>query len=306
MDFWSSYKTISLKLKKRFMRKPNLGEVIEQYGQLFSALKREGNHQYAAFCCLAIARCDQAMGHTMPEAEHHLDAGRLFIEAQKEPDSIDFLGFDLLCTEAIQCYQHAIQIYVDLKRLPLAATLCLELATSLKCLNRVEEAASYFERGASYQLDTPLTRIHSLWLAAECRIQLRDYDCALLILGSVAQLTQGKEGLSKEQLELVSVREFITKCELTRLFLILILQPDYRLHKGETAKVVGQFMEDPQESRLYMSCELMYLCQAFVEALREKSVERMRQLHGELWPLLTPLHNELVLHVLAHHNDAER
>lgn len=38
------------------MRKPNVAEAGDKFTQLAAAMKREGNHQYAAFCCLAVAR----------------------------------------------------------------------------------------------------------------------------------------------------------------------------------------------------------------------------------------------------------
>jgi hypothetical protein len=44
------------------LRKPNYGEAIEGLTQVLASLKRENErHYYAAFCTLAIAKCEQAI-----------------------------------------------------------------------------------------------------------------------------------------------------------------------------------------------------------------------------------------------------
>uniref|UniRef100_A0A3B1IEE8 Coagulation factor VIII associated n=1 Tax=Astyanax mexicanus TaxID=7994 RepID=A0A3B1IEE8_ASTMX len=55
-DFLTRYRAVSNKLKKRFLRKPNVAEASEQFGQLAKELKQQDCLQYAAFCNLAMAR----------------------------------------------------------------------------------------------------------------------------------------------------------------------------------------------------------------------------------------------------------
>jgi hypothetical protein len=58
------------------LRKPNYGEALDTLQQLIGFLKREkSNHHYAAFCCLAVARCEQALKNTTMEAAALVDAG---------------------------------------------------------------------------------------------------------------------------------------------------------------------------------------------------------------------------------------
>ncbi|KAL1474822.1 hypothetical protein MTO96_020467 [Rhipicephalus appendiculatus] len=53
-DFMQQYKTISLKLKKRFLRKPNLAEVSDQY----TALGKQLQHQDCPSLCRNVQpRC---------------------------------------------------------------------------------------------------------------------------------------------------------------------------------------------------------------------------------------------------------
>jgi hypothetical protein len=60
---------------RRFLRKPNYGEAAVDLAELKTQMKREGFPQYAAFCALAVARCEQALGHAPQEAAQYRDAG---------------------------------------------------------------------------------------------------------------------------------------------------------------------------------------------------------------------------------------
>ncbi len=51
------------------MRKPNLPAITDEFQGLATALKRDSNFQYAAFCMQAAARCEEAMGHVPGQAE---------------------------------------------------------------------------------------------------------------------------------------------------------------------------------------------------------------------------------------------
>jgi hypothetical protein len=58
------------------IRKPNYGEAIDGLQQLSSQLKREkSNHSYAALCCLAIARCEQAIRTSSLSAAAYVETG---------------------------------------------------------------------------------------------------------------------------------------------------------------------------------------------------------------------------------------
>ena len=54
--FLPEYRSISNKLKKRFLRKPNVSEASEQFRQLGKRLEDNQEPQYAAYCHLAIGQ----------------------------------------------------------------------------------------------------------------------------------------------------------------------------------------------------------------------------------------------------------
>ena len=124
LNYWDSYQRIASKLKKRFMRKPNFNEGSEEFEELMKSLNRQGNHQYAAFCCLALARflhlerdsfseehagltcsrvllfyyrCEQALQDSGAEASSYVEAGSLLLSSLcrgQPPSTFDgFLPF---------------------------------------------------------------------------------------------------------------------------------------------------------------------------------------------------------------------
>ena len=76
LDVFGNYRTINNKIKKRFLKKPNFSEASEQFGTLTRVLKHQECPQYAGFCCLAKARCENTLANSVAEAEALLDAAR--------------------------------------------------------------------------------------------------------------------------------------------------------------------------------------------------------------------------------------
>ena len=49
-DYNAAFKSISLKLKKRFLRKPNVLDAIDEYTSLSKQLENEECHSLAGYC----------------------------------------------------------------------------------------------------------------------------------------------------------------------------------------------------------------------------------------------------------------
>ncbi|XP_024610472.1 factor VIII intron 22 protein [Neophocaena asiaeorientalis asiaeorientalis] len=81
-DFLARYRQVCNKLKKRFLRKPNVAEAGEQFGQLGRELRAQECLPYAAWCQLAVARCQQALFHGPGEALALTEAARLFLRQE--------------------------------------------------------------------------------------------------------------------------------------------------------------------------------------------------------------------------------
>lgn len=98
------------------MRKINFAEVSGEFEELTKSLMRDGNHQYAAFCALAVGRCEQVMQNLAAEANFVSEAGRMFWEAEQESQSYRFsvdgsnYGYEEYFLEAVDCYELAVDV----------------------------------------------------------------------------------------------------------------------------------------------------------------------------------------------------
>uniref|UniRef100_UPI00398F75DB 40-kDa huntingtin-associated protein n=1 Tax=Pristiophorus japonicus TaxID=55135 RepID=UPI00398F75DB len=160
-DFLLRYRAVSHKLKRRFLRKPNVAEASEQFGQLAKELKQEECLQYAGFCNLAMARCEQTLFNAPGEALALTDAARLFLQAEKETQKLQCPGFEEHLQAATNCYSFAIKVYIELNQPVMAASLCLELGNALKVSTPVT-SPNYTQIFPHLPLNTaPLTVRHS-------------------------------------------------------------------------------------------------------------------------------------------------
>ena len=55
-EYLTEYRNISNKLKKRFLRRPNVSEASEQFRGLAKRLEDNEEPQYAAYCHLATGK----------------------------------------------------------------------------------------------------------------------------------------------------------------------------------------------------------------------------------------------------------
>ncbi|KAG8014845.1 Factor VIII intron 22 protein, partial [Nibea albiflora] len=189
-DFLARYRAVSNKLKKRFLRKPNVAEASEQFGQLAKELKQQDCLQYAAFCNLAMARCEQTLFNAPGEALALTDAARLFLSSEKENRALQAPGFDEHLQAALNCYSFAIKVYIEMNQPVMAASLCLELGNALKEMNRPGEAIVHYQRAAELQTQTPVEALLSMGEMATCKILTRDYDGALSVFTEMQLMCQ--------------------------------------------------------------------------------------------------------------------
>ena len=147
-DYGASFKAITTKLKKRFLRKPNVSEAIEEYTALSKQLEQEECFGLAAYCMQQVAKSYHSVGNTVSEstalqlaAKHYLNAE---ISSSVEAGTVTF-GEDLL--SAVSLYEEGIRLHCDQNEKQIAGKLCLELADLLAMkFDRLFESLSYYER----------------------------------------------------------------------------------------------------------------------------------------------------------------
>uniref|UniRef100_A0A8C2WIN5 Coagulation factor VIII associated n=1 Tax=Cyclopterus lumpus TaxID=8103 RepID=A0A8C2WIN5_CYCLU len=278
-DFLARYRSVSNKLKKRFLRKPNVAEASEQFGQLAKELKQQDCLQYAAFCNLAMARCEQTLFNAPGEALALTDAARLFLSSEKENRALQAPGFDEHLQAALNCYSFAV-----------------------KEMNRPGEAIVHFQRAAELQTQMPVEALLSMGEMATCKILTRDYDGALSVFTEM-QLTCQERGLHSTPFEIVAwaFLDIVAKCEISRVLLLMLLEPPPQKLLPEHAQTLERYAWesfDPHSQVTFLPENVFLLLQSVVMACQEKDTESLKSLQTELWPFLTAEQNHL-LHLVV-------
>ncbi|XP_036271672.1 40-kDa huntingtin-associated protein-like [Pipistrellus kuhlii] len=351
-DFLARYRQVSNKLKKRFLRKPNVAEAGEQFAQLGRELRAQECLPYAAWCQLAVARCHQELFHGPGEALALTEAARLFL--QQELDARQRLACPAAAGEPLQAAASAlgaaVRLHLELGQPAAAAALCLELAAALRALGQPAAAAGHFQRAAQLQLSPlPLAALQALGDAASCQLLARDHNAALATFTRMQRLAQelGSHplqpppppqppshplmqpqpqgphlrpsvvpALSTSQRPanagfaaapsgalLGAFSDIAVRCEVSRVLLLLLLQPPPAKLLPEHAHTLEKysweaFDSQGQEGGGQLPEDLFLLLQSLVMAAHEKDTEAIKALQVELWPLLSAEQNHLLHLVL--------
>lgn len=351
-DFLARYRQVSNKLKKRFLRKPNVAEAGEQFAQLGRELRAQECLPYAAWCQLAVARCHQELFHGPGEALALTEAARLFL--QQELDARQRLACPAAAGEPLQAAASAlgaaVRLHLELGQPAAAAALCLELAAALRALGQPAAAAGHFQRAAQLQLSPlPLAALQALGDAASCQLLARDHNAALATFTRMQRLAQehgshpvqqppppqppshplmqpqpqgphlrpsAVPALSTSQRPanagfaatpsgalLGAFSDIAVRCEVSRVLLLLLLQPPPAKLLPEHARTLEKysweaFDSQGQEGSGQLPEDLFLLLQSLVMAAHEKDTEAVKALQVELWPLLSAEQNHLLHLVL--------
>lgn len=352
-DFLARYRQVSNKLKKRFLRKPNVAEAGEQFGQLGRELRAQECLPYAAWCQLAVARCQQALFHGPGEALALTEAARLFL--RQERDARQRLVCPAAYGEPLQAAASAlgaaVRLHLQLGQPAAAAALCLELAAALRDLGQPAAAAGHFQRAAQLQLpQLPLAALQALGDAASCQLLARDYTAALAVFTRMQRLAlehgshpvqpppppplplqaqpqpqpplgpqlgpgagpalpaaalppNAGSATAPSPAALGAFSDVLVRCEVSRVLLLLLLQPPPAKLLPEHAHTLEKYSWEAfdshgQESSGQLPEELFLLLQSLVMAAHEKDTEAVKSLQVEMWPLLSAEQNHLLHLVL--------
>ena len=150
-DYKGKFKSISAKLKKRLLRKPNINEAIEEYTLLSKKLEEEECYGLAACCLQQVAKVYHSVNNTISESGSLQAAAQQYLNAEIS-STIDtgIITFNEDLMSAISVYDEAIKLHCEKNERQLAAKLCLEIAdiVGLK-FERYFEAMPYYERAIS-------------------------------------------------------------------------------------------------------------------------------------------------------------
>ncbi|XP_063201696.1 40-kDa huntingtin-associated protein-like [Chroicocephalus ridibundus] len=322
-DFLSRYRLVSAKLRRRFLRKPNVAEAAEQFAALARELRAQESLPYAAWCQLAVARCAQSLFHGPAEAAALAEAARLFLRQERDLRQRLGLrgGFGEHVAAAQSCGAFAARLHLERGQPALAAGLCLELAAALRDTGRPARAAAALQRAAELLAAArlPLEALRCLAERASCLLLGRDYAGALAALTRAQALAGAALGGGGAAGGGGAFVEVLWRCEVSRVLLLLLLQPPPAKLLPEHARTLEQYCWEAAEGGAaagpgggggvgaggglpaaagYLPGELFLLLQSAVLACQEKDAEALKALQAELWPLLSAEQNHLLHLVL--------
>ncbi|BFZ18061.1 hypothetical protein BsWGS_21100 [Bradybaena similaris] len=294
------YRAVTNKLKKRFLKKPNVAEGSEEFASLAKSLKNQECPQYAGFCCLAQARCEHTLSNPAGEAQALIDAARAFLEAELMDREIVVPGFQEHLTASINCYSHAIRVHIENKQIALAASICLEVGNVLRKVNKPGEAVGHFQRAAELQSQSALDCLDALNMVAKCKMDTKDYEGALAVLTEMAYLAHERGGSSTTGRPIGAYCDILAQCEVTRLLLLLLLQPTPQRIRPEHAQTLEKYTWESCDSltEMYLGEDLYLLLQSVVLACQSQDLVSLKALQKELWLLLDCEQNQLLHFVI--------
>ncbi|KAG8183266.1 hypothetical protein JTE90_006462 [Oedothorax gibbosus] len=297
-NFLIEYKAISSKLKKRFLRKPNIAEASAQFGMLAKELENQECPHYSAFCCLAVARCEHTVGNSVHESQNLLHAARLFLENEK-------LNHELLCPTyseylqaALSAYRDCIKVYLNSDQPALAAALYLEVGQALRNLGRVNEAIPYFFKAAELHKPCALGYIHDMKQISDSRIRTGDFDGALTVLTEM-QVVAEKQGFKDNGERIGAFSSILNEVEVTRILLLLLLQPPKYKLNPEHSKLLDRYADMDTDPVDYIEEDLYLLLQSLKIAVEERNESALLYLERDLWTKLKPLQNDILNKILC-------
>lgn len=284
-EFLTEYRAISNKLKKRFLRRPNVSEASDHFRQLGKRLDDTDKPQYAAFCHLATGRCEQTVGNSPGEIEAITTAARSFLRAEMEIQSLKNPSFEFHLTAAVSSFCQTAKLQEEAGRPQLAAGLHMELADALWQLKRPTEALPYYQKAANLLEAQILDFIHVKIKISTCYIATPDYHNALLVLSEVANFTS-----EHDPCDLYG--EIQENVEILRVLLLLIIEPSthntspHLLGVLDRYRSEGESIEDLTPSP-YLTREMSLLLQSVVMAIETSDTDSLLFLEDELAPNLS-------------------
>ncbi|XP_015109141.1 factor VIII intron 22 protein [Diachasma alloeum] len=284
--FLIKYHSINNKLKKRFLRNPNITEASEQFNSLALHCEQEEAWQYAGLCLTSVGRCYHTLGDTESEINNLLRAGRHFLAADKQNWSIgcpslgqeNFQAATSCFSEALQACQNAPEFNST------AAGSMLELAMALgptpAAGQLVKKSIGIFPTAQAFDL------LMSYY------IKQGDYSSALNLSSEFMDLLESSVASNHS----AHYRIFIRKIEINRLLLILIQQLTVQRLSPGLSEVLERFtsIEDNWSANTHMSEDEFILLQSLVLACQSKDNYSLLALENDLWKFLDTEQKDLL------------
>jgi len=305
-DFLPQFKAIGQSLKKRFFRKPNVSDAVEQYETLCMELQREGQKEFAGICALEAAKCQESLQNHIAQANLLLKAATLLLDARNSQnlfvnetaeslnDRIGGLSHGYLQL-SVQSLNQAAKIFKGQKYYGLSLVVSLKAGDTLFKEGDFGEALMYFKNGldlanAHFTLADQLVIVEEI---VKCKVKMTELESASRIvteyLNRVKKEMTGEFG--RELLQSVFLR-----FEIMRVCLILLvgsadmvrfIWPESSTNTPEDNVSTEDCPENEERNKVHL-----YL-KSLVLAVQHGSVDDINAVRDHLAPILNQTQHDL-------------
>ncbi|CAH0720559.1 unnamed protein product, partial [Brenthis ino] len=249
-SFNEQYININMKLKKRFMRKPNISEATNEFIALAIQCEHSEQPAFAGQTYIGAAKCEASAGNVLGEAEQYIAAARQFMKAEKKLTSLKFHSPDRESLEAgISCYLQALSKYPE--KSPLRSSILLELANELIILDYKLEALHYYEAALEIIEDKAM----KLMCSRNILNLLIDCDKFDIALETANKICDSKfyipEGI-------------LTEIQVIRVLLVLLVDPDEDVKSESLKQLLDNLLNDEDSDYIPFNIDLKLKLQSII------------------------------------------
>lgn len=242
--------------------------------------------QYAGLCLLAAARCQETLENTFSELNFLIKAGREFLMADKKDKNIgcSSIGQENI-QAAVNCFGQALtHCYNQPGFNTMSAGLALELALALG-----PTPAGIQQLCKAIDIFPTIKAINTL---ASYYIKQGDYVSALQILNDFVEFVESYINAGAKG----NYNIILHRCEITRVLLLLILQPSPQRLAPSLAQVLEKYawVEETTDNDFNMNEDELLLLQSLVLSCQSHDYQALLELESELWPYLNIEQKELL------------
>ncbi|XP_057667787.1 40-kDa huntingtin-associated protein-like isoform X1 [Diorhabda carinulata] len=289
-DVLDQYITISNKLKKRFLKKPNVAEACESFIGLAKRCETLELPVYAGLSWIAAARCEGSLCNNTGETTCLTQSARQLLKAE---DSDRQIICETLFGENLQaglsCYAHAASRFGEKSIFPLCID--LEIVDFLKRIDKIEYIESYLKDAIELSKGHSYSNIHCLELIASHFIKVGDYLAALETFFEISKLIENS-------LVNGSKSDKLLTCEINCVFLLLILRPSPQKLTPNLTKILEKYtwddFNDGSLTACRMSESMFYLLRSLVTVCQSLDRSSLIDLETDFWKVLSKEQKELL------------
>ncbi|KAJ8712052.1 hypothetical protein PYW07_004894 [Mythimna separata] len=283
-SFNEQYMNINTKMKKRFMRKPNISEATNEFLALAIQCEHSDQPAFAGHAYVGAAKCEASVGHFLGEAEHFLSAARQFMKAEKKLKSLKFYSADRENLEAATgCYIQALNKYPE--KSPIRTSILMELASDLIELNHKLEASSYYEQAIDTVTESNMKTI-CLRNLLNLRIDCGKYDIALEIANKIAESPNIQE-------------DILAEVQVSRILLTLLVKPPEDSKPASLKQLLIDLMNDNESDAIPLNTDLRLKLQSIMISHTTGDIQSLISVTADTKQFLTLQQVELLYKLIS-------